>query len=148
MLKTLWGGKEPTKGSKYSAAIDLYAQDDFIMEVGETRIIPLGICIDEGKLKPKHFFKQYRDYNPDLIDSMIEIDEDRYDKFMKSHYLQLEPRSSIRAKGIISCSGIIDIDYKVFAQNGKNPTEGRSTIVCMITEFCMECLITRKERWV
>lgn len=112
MLKTLWGGKEPTKGSKYSAAIDLYAQDDFIMEVGETRIIPLGICIDEGKLKPKHFFKQYRDYNPDLIDSMIEIDEDRYDKFMKSHYLQLEPRSSIRAKGIISCSGIIDIDYK------------------------------------
>lgn len=43
---------------------------------------------------------------------------------------------------------IIDIDYKVFAQNGKNPTEGRSTIVCMITVFCMECLITRKERWV
>lgn len=112
MLKTLWGGKEPTKGSKYSAAIDLYAQDDFIMEVGETRIIPLGVCINEDKLKPKHFFKQYRDYNPDLIDSMIEIDEGRYDKFMKSHYLQLEPRSSIRAKGVISCSGIIDIDYK------------------------------------
>ena len=41
---------------------------------------------------------------------------------------------------------IKDIDYKVFTQNGKNLTEGRSTIVCMITEFCMECLITRKER--
>lgn len=41
---------------------------------------------------------------------------------------------------------IIDIDYKVFTQNGKNPTEGRSTIVYMITVFCMECLITRKER--
>lgn len=39
-----------------------------------------------------------------------------------------------------------DIDYKVFTQNGKNPTEGRSTIVYMITAFCVECLITRKER--
>lgn len=39
-----------------------------------------------------------------------------------------------------------DIYYKVFTQNGKNLTEGRSTIVCMITDFCMECLITRKER--
>ena len=41
---------------------------------------------------------------------------------------------------------IIDIDYKVFTQNGKNPTEGRSTIVYTITAFCVECLITRKER--
>lgn len=39
-----------------------------------------------------------------------------------------------------------DIDYKVFTQNGKNPTEGRSTIVYTITAFCVECLITRKER--
>ena len=39
-----------------------------------------------------------------------------------------------------------DIYYKVFTQNGKNLTEGRSTIVCMITAFCIECLITRKER--
>jgi phage antirepressor YoqD-like protein len=39
-----------------------------------------------------------------------------------------------------------DIDYKVFTQNGKNPTEGRSTIVYTITVFCVECLITRKER--
>ena len=41
---------------------------------------------------------------------------------------------------------IKDIDYKVFTQKGKNPTEGRSTIVYMITAFCVECLITRKER--
>lgn len=39
-----------------------------------------------------------------------------------------------------------DIDYKVFTQNGKNPTDGRSTIVYTITAFCVECLITRKER--
>lgn len=35
---------------------------------------------------------------------------------------------------------------KFFTQNGKNPTEGRSTIVYTITAFCVECLITRKER--
>lgn len=39
-----------------------------------------------------------------------------------------------------------DIDYKVFTQNGKNPTEGRSTIVYMITAFCVECLIVSSLR--
>ena len=39
-----------------------------------------------------------------------------------------------------------DIYYKVFTQNGKNLTEGRSTIVYMIAALCMGCLITRKER--
>lgn len=105
MLKTLWGGKEPTKGSKYSAAIDLYAQDDFIMEVGETRIIPLGVCIDEDI-----FYKNYYNYYK-LDNSKNKIDYE-FSKMFSSHYLQLEPRSSLRAKGIISCSGVIDIDYK------------------------------------
>ena len=31
--------------------------------------------------------------------------------FLKSHYLQLNPRSSLRAKGLISNTGIIDMDY-------------------------------------
>ena len=107
MLKTLWGGKEPTKGSKYSAAIDLCAQDDFIMEVGETRIIPLGVCINSDKLQDLAMSETdiYFNYTSQEI-------EDITYRFLESHYLQLEPRSSIRAKGIISCSGIIDIDYK------------------------------------
>lgn len=104
MLKTLWGGKEPTKGSKYSAAIDLYAQDDFIMEVGETRIIPLGVCIDLVELIDKNRYA-----NLHLKNVHLSSDDDN---FLRSHYLQLEPRSSIRAKGIISCTGIIDLDYK------------------------------------
>ena len=113
MLKTLLGGKEPTKGSKYSAAIDLYAQDDFIMQVGETRIIPLGVCIDLANIRKglKHLIvgsQVLRDNLPCDNRSQDEVMED----FMSSHYLQLEPRSSIRAKGIISCSGVIDIDYK------------------------------------
>lgn len=106
MLKTLWGGKAPTKGSKYSAAIDLYAQDDFIMEVGETRIIPLGVCIDLEKLKYS-FYEYFA-----ICETFEEFDINVGEDYLKSHYLQLEPRSSIRAKGIISCSGVIDIDYK------------------------------------
>ena len=43
---------------------------------------------------------------------MIEIDDKRYDDFIKSHYLQLEPRSSLRAKGLTAGTGIIDLDYK------------------------------------
>ncbi len=104
MLKTLWGGKEPTKGSKYSAAIDLYAQDDFIMEVGETRIVPLGVCIDFDKLLDG--IDSFYPYNEGMLPKY------KIDYFMKTNYLQLEPRSSIRAKGIISCSGVVDIDYK------------------------------------
>ena len=107
MLKTLWGGKKPTKGSKYSAAIDLYAQDDFIMEVGETRIIPLGVCIDSDKLQDLAMSETNIYFNY----TTQEIEDITY-RFLESHYLQLEPRSSLRAKGIISCSGIIDIDYK------------------------------------
>lgn len=107
MLKTLWGGKEPTKGSKYSAAIDLYAQDDFIMEVGETRIVPLGVCIDSDKLQDLAMSETNIYFNY----TSQEIEDITY-RFLESHYLQLEPRSSIRAKGIISCSGVIDIDYK------------------------------------
>ena len=34
-----------------------------------------------------------------------------WDKFASSHYLQLNPRSSLRAKGLISHTGIIDMDY-------------------------------------
>lgn len=112
MFKILDDVCKPTKGSKYSAAIDLYAREDVVIGAGETIKVPLGVCIDSDKLKPKHFFKQYRDYNPELIDSMIEIDDKRYDDFIKSHYLQLEPRSSLRAKGLIAGTGIIDLDYK------------------------------------
>jgi len=32
--------------------------------------------------------------------------------FINTHYLELHPRSSLRAKGLISNTGIIDLDYK------------------------------------
>jgi dUTPase len=89
----------PTKGSKYSACIDLYAREDVIIGAGETVKVPLGVCIDEDLFQKSIL----RDYGQGI----------KYlDEYMSSHYLQLEPRSSLRAKGIQAGTGIIDLDYK------------------------------------
>jgi len=88
MLEILDEKCNPTKGSKYSAAIDLYAREDIVIEDGETKLIPLGVKIDKNKM-------------PIYLQNN-----------MHRHYLQLEPRSSLRAKGLIAGTGIIDLDYK------------------------------------
>jgi dUTPase len=101
MFKILKKGCEPTKGSKYSAAIDLYSAEDVVIGTGETVKVPLGVCIDENYLLMMIENK---------IDGMTR--EQQKVNFMKDHYLQLEPRSSLRAKGLIAGTGIIDLDYK------------------------------------
>jgi dUTPase len=95
MLKTIKGGTPPTRGSRHSACIDLYAREDVTISAGETVKVPLGICIDEEKLN-----------------KIIQNESLHHSYFMKSHYLQLEPRSSLRAKGIQAGTGIIDLDYQ------------------------------------
>ena len=88
MFKILDEKCSPTKGSKFSAAIDLYARENVIIETGETALIPLGVKIDKNKM-------------PIYLQNN-----------MHRHYLQLEPRSSLRAKGLIAGTGIIDLDYE------------------------------------
>jgi dUTPase len=88
MFKILDESCKPTKGSRHSAAIDLYAREDTTIAAGKSAIVPLGVCLDPDK------FPIYIQNNLDSL------------------YIQLEPRSSLRAKGIISGTGIIDIDYK------------------------------------
>ena len=106
MFKTINGGKLPTRASKYSAFVDLYTNEDVIIGAGGTVKIGLGVCIDEKAIKKivsYHFY--YKDnYSLNFKDTQ--------DVFLKSHYLQLEPRSSLRNKGLIAGTGIIDLDYK------------------------------------
>ena len=104
MFKILDEACTPTIGSKYSAAIDLYAREDVVIGAGETKIIPLGICIDLEKVLDG--IDSYYPYNEGMLP------EYKLDFFMKTNYLQLEPRSSLRAKGLQAGTGIIDIDYK------------------------------------
>lgn len=104
MLKVLDDVCKPTKGSKYSAAIDLYAREDVVIGAGETVKVPLGVCIDLIKLIAKNRYA-----NLHLKNIHTSLDDDN---FLRSHYFQLEPRSSLRAKGLIAGTGIIDLDYK------------------------------------
>lgn len=91
LLKVLPEGTEPTKGSIYSAAIDLYASQDATIYPGTTHMIGLGVAICQEQLNK---------LSPALKE-----------QFMLKHYLALHPRSSLRAKGFVSNTGIIDMDY-------------------------------------
>lgn len=89
MLKTINNGRLPTRGSKYSACVDLYANEEIVIGVGETKKIPLGITLDYNKFP-------------------LSVRNN-----MKKYYLELNPRSSMMSKnGLIGNIGIIDIDYK------------------------------------
>ena len=105
MLKVLDDVCKPTKGSKYSAAIDLHASEDVVIGAGETVKVPLGVCID---INIDWYMGNKINKNPSYGQGAIDAFED----FIKSHYLQLEPRSSLRTKGLIAGTGIIDLDYK------------------------------------
>ena len=88
MLKILDKVCTPTKGSKFSAAIDLYARENVVIGAGETALVPLGVKLDKNKMP-------------------IYLQNNKH-----RHYLQLEPRSSLRAKGLQAGTGIIDLDYE------------------------------------
>lgn len=104
MFKILDDVCKPTKGSKYSAAIDLYASKDVVIGAGETVKVPLGVCIDLDLFDREEI--GINACKNDIVCSNI------WEMFLKRHYLQLEPRSSLRAKGLIAGTGVIDLDYK------------------------------------
>ena len=87
MLKVIDDCCTPTKGTKYSACVDLRSRIDVKVECGKTTFIPLGVKIDE------------------------QCERIKEDWYKSNFYLDLKPRSSIRAKGLIVGSGVIDLDY-------------------------------------
>jgi len=112
MLKVLVGRCEPTKGSKYSACIDLRASEDVVISVGETKLVGLGVCIDLEHIKKLcQNIKYTQDDEGNTIFNGMDFDNTQYEDFMKSHQLNLYPRSSLRIKGLIANTGIIDLDY-------------------------------------
>ncbi len=103
MFKVVKGGKTPTKGSEFSACVDLYSREDIILSPSETALIPLGISLDLSKLW---------ELKRSSFNTEKELDEWIL-KFKKTHYIQLMLRSSLSKKLIIANGvGIIDIDYK------------------------------------
>jgi len=105
MFKVLTECCEPKRGSKYSACVDLFASEDIVIAAGETKLVGLGVCIgDEREVLYQIFIKDF---------GMIHDDED-FENWMNSHYLQLMLRSSLGKKGLILPNGVgvIDLDYK------------------------------------
>ena len=98
MFKVINGGMMPTRGTEFSACVDLYANADIVIGAGETAVIPLGVCVDFSNLSTDEHWREAFGRKEVF--------------FKKSHYLQLELRSSLRAKGLQAGTGIIDLDYK------------------------------------
>jgi len=110
MFKSVNCGKLPTKGSKYSACVDLYANEDVVIGAGDTKVIGLGVAIDFNKTLKSiivgNICKKYDDRYLNF--------EQAFDIFLSSHYLQLMLRSSLGKKGLILPNGVgvIDLDYE------------------------------------
>lgn len=89
-LKVLDDVCTPQKATRFSAYIDLFSREEIIIPAKDTKIIKLGVKIDEN--------------SPCLISKA----------FKSSHYLELALRSSLALKGLIIANGIgvIDLDYQ------------------------------------
>jgi len=109
MFRVLVDGCKPTRGSKYSACVDVYASEDVFLGAGATMLVGLGIAIDDIDGFVKNEMKQRYGL------CGLDLEEKAYcDAFKKSHYIQLMLRSSLGKKGLILPNGVgvIDLDYK------------------------------------
>ncbi len=105
MFKIIKDGKLPTRGTKFSACVDLYSAEDVVISTRKTEVVGLGVAIDTSLLH--YTIDQY------CLSNREDVIKDR-EKFLSSHYMQLMLRSSLGKKGLILPNGvgIIDMDYK------------------------------------
>jgi dUTPase len=104
MFKEVNNGKLPTRATKFSACVDLYANEDVTIGAGETVLVPLGVAIDQEFLKVK--------FTEGVAEEDMQEAMQEYDFFMSGHYLQLMLRSSLSKALIIANGvGVIDMDY-------------------------------------
>ena len=109
MFKILDESCTPVRSTKYSAYVDLFSREDITIGAGETKVIPLGVKLDLNKLS-KALFEVSYSY---ILRSHNKVLQEEFDKFMKSHYLEIALRSSLALRGLIIANGIgiVDLDY-------------------------------------
>jgi len=103
-LKVTKDANLPTRATKFSAGVDVYANEDCVIGAGETAVVRLGIRIDIQKID-EHVLKGIPyGYEASLIDKTNE--------FMKSHFMSLKIKRNLKVKGLISHSAVIDLDFE------------------------------------
>ena len=127
MFKSVNGGILPKRFTKYSCGFDVYANEDVVIGAGDTKLVGLGIAIDQ---KLPNITKMLNNAKVDLMTSVSD--------YMKAHYLELHIRSSLRVKGLTSLgTGIIDIDYSdEIKMVVHNPITGITKHPVSDTEYC------------
>jgi len=113
MFKVLTEGCKPTKATKYSAAVDVYASHDVTIGAGETKLVGLGIAINlDNLLENVPMVKDMRRWHKERFKAgIIDVSEEDSlipikDEFLKSNYIQLMLNDSLATKGLILNSGI------------------------------------------
>lgn len=106
----------PTRGTKQSACVDLYAKEGVEIGAGEIVLIPLGVKINLEKLKENYIeHNKQRDIKAGLPPLSNAFENKHFEEeFLPSHQLNLHIRSSMSAKHklvIANGTGIIDLDY-------------------------------------
>ena len=110
MFKVLDPICQPTRATKYSAMVDLYARESVVIGAGETKIVPLGVKIDLTPIQVQ-MTKMCLVRLDEIPVEELTHNHYEYHEFMSSHYLELHPRSSLRVKGLIIGVGVIDLDF-------------------------------------
>jgi len=97
----------PTRGSKYSACMDVYANEDVTIGAGETKLVGLGIAIDFQVIDWRKIIANYLVMHGRVLENLK-------NEFLKSHYLQLTINDLLATKGLMLNSGIkiFNLDYK------------------------------------
>jgi dUTPase len=117
MLEVLDKVCTPTRGTKYSAGVDLRSREDVTIAAGETKSIPLGVKLDFDTFVKNHAplfemnFWEACERGDD--GTHYGICGEKVNEFLDSHYLQLTLRSSLAKKGLSIPNGVgmIDIDF-------------------------------------
>ena len=105
MFKILDGICTPKRGTKYSAYVDLFAREDITIGAGETKIVKLGVKLDLDLIDRE--LLGINSCKNDIVCLQI------WERFLRSHYLEIALRSSLGVKGLIIANGTgkVDLDY-------------------------------------
>lgn len=99
----------PQAQTEFSAGYDVYSNAEVEIKAGQTRLIPLGICIDDGLLEEVAI----------VAEGVTPFDKGQaikraVDNFKKKYYIGLHLRSGLGKRGLIIPNGIgiVDMDYR------------------------------------